>query len=414
MPDSNDVLIEFAHVFKRYVKRANTMREWFGSWNDWGKRQKTVAREDFCALEDVSFVIQRGETVGVIGDNGAGKSTILKLMAGISGPTEGHVAVRGRVSSLIELGAGFNPALSGRENIYLNGSVLGITRDQINASMESILSFARLGDFLDMPVKYYSSGMYARLGFAIAANTNADIILTDEILAVGDAAFQRQCIQRFRELQTTSTIVLVSHDLAKVKEVCSRVLWIKNGRLQGEGNPEAVVKAYLESIKQDRADVRPSSAPGQPQAEELRYGSGEIEIIGVSTCNKEGRPQSVFTCEEDLVIHITYDVKQLTADQGFGIKILSQEGRFIHGTNTFSQGMTLTLRKGYGVITLSYPRLPLTTGSYWLTVGVTASNDWTAPHDLREQVCSFEIISTRQDGGMVCLEHQWSLHAYVR
>lgn len=414
MPIVPDALINFDNVSKQYVAGIRTICESYLGWGSRGKGAAGVEDSGFWALKDVSFTIRRGETIGIIGNNGAGKSTMLKLMAGISGPTRGRVNVNGRASSLIELGAGFNPELTGRENIYLNGAVLGMLRQEIDASLEEIISFARVGEFLDRPVKYYSSGMYARLGFAIAANADADIILTDEILAVGDAAFQRQCIQRFQELQRSATIVLVSHDLPKVKEVCSRVLWMNRGRLECDGDPELVVEAYLRSVQQERHVGRNDSGVTHREAEERRQGSGEIEITEVITCDQDRQPRFVFKHEDELVIQIKYNVKTVLPDQGFGVKIISKDGSFVHGTNTFLNGMFVRVDRGAGMIELRYPRLPLGAGSYWLTVGATASNDWSAPYDLRDRVRSFEVISARQDSGLVYLDHQWSMHASVR
>lgn len=415
MAKSSDVLIEFDHVYKEYRSVARLIEQEAPAKQGESKRceERSPRQSGFSALQDVTFSICRGETIGIIGNNGAGKSTLLKLMAGITGPTNGRVAVSGRVSSLIELGAGFNPELTGRENIYLNGAVLGMLRRDIDASMEAIIRFARVGEFLDRPIKYYSSGMYARLGFAIAANANADIMLTDEILAVGDAAFQRQCIQRFRELQRSSTIVVVSHDLAKVKEVCSRVLWINEGRLECDGNPDEVVDVYLRSVQKGREATGYNRTACQ-DSQERRQGSGEIEILDVTTYDGNHRPRTIFKPGDDLTVRITFEVKAVLPDQGFGVKVLSSDGAFVHGTNTFLNGMVVRVEQGVGVIDLVYRRLPLGAGSYWLTVGATANNDWSAPHDLRECVCGFDVISARQDGGLVCLEHQWSSHASVR
>jgi ABC-type polysaccharide/polyol phosphate transport system ATPase subunit len=401
-------MIAFEQVSKCYARQPRTFLE---SLARWGTRRAGIGSSGeagFWALQDVSFTVTRGETLGIIGNNGAGKSTLLKLMAGITTPTRGRVEVQGRISSLIELGAGFNPDLTGLENIYLNGAVLGLSRREIDECRDQITSFSGLGDFLKVPVKYYSSGMYARLGFAIAAHVRADVILTDEILAVGDAAFQRQCLRKFKELQDASTIVFVAHDLVRIKEICSRVIWIERGRLQGEGEAGKVVEAYLRAVQQDRDHALRSGGEVSCEPGERRRGTGNVEIQQIETCDEKGRPRMVFRSDEPLLVRIRYRVRKPCYDPGFGINIMSQDGVFVHGTNTFIHGMGLDLTEEAGMIELMYPTLPLVAGTYWLTAGVASDNDWSMPYDLRERVCKFEVLSTRRDGGLVCVEHRWS------
>ena len=403
-----DRLIEFTHVSKRYRKAARTVRESLARLA--GRPPLINEATDFWALRDVSFSVKRGETIGVIGDNGAGKSTILKLIAGITRPTQGEVFMHGRIASLLELGAGFNQELTGRENIFLNGGLLGLATAEIKASLDHIVAFSGLAAFMDVPVKYYSSGMYARLGFAIAANVKADIILTDEILAVGDAAFHRQCLQKFKELQASTTIVLVSHDLARVKEVCSRVLWIKQGRLQAVGEPGPVIDAYLEGVQSQREANLALNGSVRLGQQETRRGNKRIEILDVSVHDAHGVQRSVLKPDDGLVVRITYRMNSPCEDPGFGVKILSREGAFIHGTNTFIRGETIGTTSGDSLVELEYPAIPLTAGLYWLTVGVASSDDWSDPCDLRERVTSFEIINPSREGGAICLEHRWKCH----
>jgi lipopolysaccharide transport system ATP-binding protein len=401
-------MIAFEQVSKCYARQARTVLQSLARWGTGGTEAGSSSEAGFWALQDVSFKVTRGETLGIIGNNGAGKSTLLKLMAGITTPTRGRIKVQGRISSLIELGAGFNPDLTGLENIYLNGTVLGLSRREIDDCRDQITSFSGLDDFLNVPVKYYSSGMYARLGFAIAAHVRADVILTDEILAVGDAAFQRQCLRKFKELQDSSTIIFVSHDLVRVKEICSRVIWIEKGRLREEGEAGKVVDTYLRAVQQDRnhalrADGDVSCEPG-----ERRRGTGNVEIVQIETCDEKGLPRMVFRSDEPLLVRLRYRVRKPSYEPGFGINIMSHDGVFVHGTNTFIHGMVLDLTEESGMIELIYPTLPLAAGTYWLTVGVASDNDWSAPYDLRERVRKFEVLSTRRDGGIVCVEHRWS------
>lgn len=402
-------IITFDHVSKCYVRQARTFRESLAHLG--GRSADTVSPGEeagFWALRDVSFKVRRGETLGIIGDNGAGKSTLLKLMAGITVPTHGRVDVKGRISSLIELGAGFNPDLTGHENIYLNGAVLGLTRREIDDCLGQITAFSGLGGFLDVPVKYYSSGMYARLGFAIAVHVKADVILTDEILSVGDTAFQRQCLRKFKELQEASTIIFVSHDLVRVKEVCSRAIWIRQGRLHCDGEAEKVVDAYLQAVQQERDQNLRANGNLPHEPEERRRGTGEVEISEIMTCNAAGEPRVVFRSDEALMVRITYRVHKFGYDTGFGVNIMSHDGVFVHGTNTFIHGMVLDLAKESGTIELVYPNLPVVPGTYWLTAGATSDNNWAVPYDLRERVRKFEVLSTRRDGGLICMEHRWN------
>src|SRR5215216_563564 len=202
-------------------------------------------KEDFWALKDISFDVQRAEALGIIGHNGAGKSTILKLLSRITTPTNGEIMINGRLSALIEVGSGFHPELTGRENVYLNGSILGMMRREITKKLESIVEFAELRQFIDTPVKRYSSGMYVRLGFSIAAHLDPDILLLDEVLAVGDASFQRKCIQRITELKKNgTTIVFISHDLRSVQQLCDRVVLLKKGRIEADGVPAETIALY--------------------------------------------------------------------------------------------------------------------------------------------------------------------------
>lgn len=201
----------------------------------------------FTALDNISFEIKKGETIGIIGPNGSGKSTILKLIAGVMSPTSGKITVRGKVSPLIELGAGMHPELTGRENIYLNGAILGLSRQEINKNIESIIDFSEIRDFIHQPVKHYSSGMYMRLAFSIAVHVNPEILLIDEILAVGDTEFQQKCFKKMEEFQKSKevTVLLVSHDLKKIQSFCSRVIYINNHHIQAIGNPKETCQKYL-------------------------------------------------------------------------------------------------------------------------------------------------------------------------
>ncbi|MDA2909454.1 ABC transporter ATP-binding protein [Nitrospiraceae bacterium AH_259_D15_M11_P09] len=405
----SDTVIELQNVSKRYERRARTLRGSLAQLLGRGGQRGTAAerRGEFWAVRDLSFAVRRGETLGIIGPNGAGKSTVLKMIAGITAPTSGRITVKGRVGTLIELGAGFNPDLTGRENVYLNGAVLGLTRREIEERYDQIAAFSGLGEFLEGPVKYYSSGMYAKLGFAIAVYVEAEILLTDEVLAVGDAAFQQQCLEKFQELKASTTIVLVSHDLAMVEKICRRALWFKQGRLECEGEPRKVIDAYLESVHRDLSQGRTTGNLLGSDLRAQRWGSGEIEIVEIITCNGHGEPRTVFRTLDELVVRIHYQVKGPSRDPGFCVNICTEEDVFLHGTNTFNQGVPVKIAQDTGIIEVHYPRLPLMVGTYWLTVGVTSDNNWTAPYDLCLRVKKFEVLRTSPEGGAVCFDHSW-------
>ena len=407
--EASDTVIELQNVSKRYERRARTLRDSLAQLLGRGGQRGAAAerRGEFWAVRDLSFAVRRGETLGIIGPNGAGKSTVLKMIAGITAPTSGRITAKGRVGTLIELGAGFNPDLTGRENVYLNGALLGLTRREIDRRYDQIAAFSGLGEFLEGPVKYYSSGMYAKLGFSVAVHVEPQILLTDEILAVGDAAFQQQCLEKFQELQASTTIVLVSHDLAMVEKICGRALWFEGGRLESEGEPRKVIDAYLESVHQDRNRGRMTGRPLGPDPRAKRWGSGEIEIMEVITCNGHGEPRTVFRTLDELVVRIHYQVKGPFRDPGFCVNICTEEDVFLHGTNTFNQGVPVKIAQDTGIIEVRYPRLPLMVGTYWLTVGVTSENDWSAPYDRCSRARKFEVLKTSPEGGLVSFDHSW-------
>jgi ABC-type polysaccharide/polyol phosphate transport system ATPase subunit len=241
---ASNTAIEFRNVTKRFQLRESSLREFVPS-----VFRRNDVPPPFYALQGVSFTVGRGETVGIIGRNGSGKSTALKLIAGVMAPTEGAVLVGGRVSPLIELGAGFHPDLTGRENVHLNGSILGLSDREIDEQFPAIVEFAELQDFIDMPVKRYSSGMYVRLGFAVAVHSNPEILLVDEVLSVGDAFFQEKCHQRMHDFkQQGITIVVVSHSAETITSFCGRGLWLDNGRLVADGPAKQVVDDYMATV----------------------------------------------------------------------------------------------------------------------------------------------------------------------
>lgn len=319
-----------------------------------------TVEEPFWALRDVSFAIPAGATVGVVGPNGSGKSSLLGLTAGTICPTEGDIRTRGRISSLLELGAGFHPDLSGRENVYLNAAVLGIPREDIARRMDAIIEFAGLADFIDSPVKHYSSGMYVRLGFAVAIEMNPDILLVDEVLAVGDVAFQLKCLDRIKAFQKKGkTILLVTHDLVAVEQFCDEVKLIHHGRLVAEGNPSDVVLAYLKNYM---------ARIGQLNVEE--HGTREVEIAEVTMLDEHTKAGTTFRNGQSMTVRIRYRAKRRIEKPVFGYSVKTGNGFFIFGTNTQIMNVPVPDLEGEGVMELRIDPLTLMEGKYFLSLSI--------------------------------------------
>src|SRR6266496_1240819 len=277
-------IIEFENVSKRFVLNRDQQDTVQGRFAKMLRRK--AQGEEFWALRDVSFSVERGESLGLVGHNGAGKSTALKLMTRILEPTAGRVGINGRVAALLELGSGFHPDLSGRENVFLNGSLLGFSRRDMQARLPEIVDFAEIGDFIDMEVKHYSSGMYTRLAFAVATAVDPDILITDEVLAVGDEGFQRKCMERiYRFRQMGRTIIFVSHALETVRLLCDHAIWLDHGAARATGPASGVIDSYLEDVNRHEAEARRKVVEAAPDEDEelqlWRHGTGEVEICAV-------------------------------------------------------------------------------------------------------------------------------------
>jgi lipopolysaccharide transport system ATP-binding protein len=313
--------------------------------------------KEFWALRDVSFVVQRGEALGIIGHNGAGKSTILKLLYNITAPTRGEITIRGRLSALIEINSGFHPELTGRENIYLNGSLLGMKRREIIRKLDSIVDFAGVAPFIDTPVKRYSSGMYLRLGFAIAAHLDPDILLLDEILAVGDAAFQAKCIKRITELKEAGkTIVFVSHNLGAVESLCDRVMLIQQGQIVKSGSPREVISEY-----ERRLLVLPASAR---VALTSVAKSPPAEILSLTFFNSQDRRATRFSAGDPLRAEVEYVVHEPVKDAVIEIYFYSIFGNLHGNFSSEPGGERLDLAPGRGAVEFLCPQIALEVGSY--------------------------------------------------
>jgi len=358
--------------------------------------------EDFWAVQDVSFEIPVGSTFGIIGSNGSGKSTLLKCLAGILTPDKGTLTVNGRLSALLELGAGFHPELSGRENIFLNGAILGMTQKEIALRLDDIVEFSGLDHFIDTPVKNYSSGMVVRLGFSIAANVEPEILLIDEVLAVGDAEFQQRCyekIERFR--QDGRTIVLVSHGLSQIEQICDTVAWLEKSHLNELGSSYEVVQKYNgashHAIQRDEEDEIGD-----------RWGTGEATITKVELI-KSGEATSLFTTNEAMKIRVHYDAPTGINDAVVGIRITHLHGMNVWGTNTKRKGTRIPRLEGKGFVDLDIPQLRLLEGTYDLTIALSDTAEVNA-YDHWEKRVRFDVHQVDTfDEGVAALDGNWSV-----
>jgi ABC-type polysaccharide/polyol phosphate transport system ATPase subunit len=403
--------------------------------------------ETFPALTDVSFSVAKGSTYGVIGRNGSGKSTALKLVAGITKPTSGTVRVDGRISALIELGAGFHPEISGRENVYINGIMLGLTKREIQARFQDIVEFAELQEFIDAPVKTYSSGMYMRLGFAVAIHVDPDVLLVDEVLAVGDEAFTHKCLDKFAELRRRGkTILLVTHSLNLVERFCDDALWLDGGRARVHGDPKRVVDAYLTAVERSEeqelaattakavdattgpdAGPRDSGGPeesaspasavdGQPvdmfRAAEGRWGSRVVEITDVTFLDHEGRPSFVFHSGDPMTIRLRIRAHEPAEDVVFGVGLLNADGVCCYGTNTYVEEMNPEHLSGDAEVSFLVDALDLVDGTYKADVAVHKRDG--VPYDYHRLLYTFRVKSRTHDVGIYRPRHRWTFSPGIR
>jgi len=322
---------------------------------------------DFWALRDISFEVPRGTTFGLIGHNGSGKSTLLKLLAGVHRQTSGSIITNGRISALLELGAGFHGELTGRENIYLNGSILGLSKRQIDQSMEKIIEFADIGEFIDAPVKVYSSGMYVRLGFSIAVTVEPEILIVDEIIAVGDEEFQRKCFDYLFELRKRgTTVVLVTHSMGLVQDLCDDALWLDHGRIQRIGDSRKVVQGYLDSVNDREAESTVESV--ETVEGHARLGSGEVRIQSIEYLDDSGKVSPVLLCGDPATFRIHYRATERVKDVIFGLGFLHESGINVAGPNSGSGPAPAPNLEGDGVVEFHVPRLTLQPGVYEVSV----------------------------------------------
>ena len=386
--------------------------------------------DTFTAIHDLSLAVPAGATLGLIGRNGSGKSTALKLVAGITKPTTGTVTVRGRISALIELGAGFHPEISGRENVFINGIMLGLSKREIERRFDEIVEFAELKEFIDEPVKAYSSGMYMRLGFSVATHVDPDVLLVDEVLAVGDEGFTHKCLDKFADFKRRGkTVLLVTHQLNLVERFCDEAVWLDHGRKLGEGDPKRIVDAYVADVAteedkylataDEKAQQESAAAPTQPppapaddptgdmmKAAEGRWGSRQVEITEVVLADAAGESTHVFQSGDPLRVRLSVHAADPVSDIVFGVAIFNTEGVCVYGTNTLIEEQALTGIRGDATVTLEFASIDLVEGTY--KVDVAAHRQDGAPYDYHRLLHTFRVKSRTKDVGIYRPRHQWT------
>lgn len=406
--------------FKVYKDRGNMLKEMV----IFAERRKFEIHE---VLKGISFTVRKGEAVGLIGQNGCGKSTTLKLLTKIIYPDSGSIEMKGRVSSLIELGAGFHPDMSGRENIYINASIFGLNRNEIAKRIDDIIAFSELEEYIDNPVRTYSSGMYMRLAFSVAINVDADILLIDEILAVGDANFQAKCFNKLREIKASgTTIVIVSHSLGQIEQICERSIWIHNGKIWEQGSPREVHPVYLDYMGQKRLEIAKHEEEKQTdlsddleaistkaafEKNKKRWGNGMARIQNIEILNEEGLESTVFETGKNITIKLQYCVKQRVEEAVIGIGFYRTDGVYIYGVNTRLDKINEFCLEKDGVAKIILKNVNLMPGQY--TIDFALESGLGIPVDYYREAKKIEFFTTKEDVGLVRIEHEWEIVSMI-
>ena len=394
--------VRFDKVSKKFdldIARPRSLQEMFV------QRRVRAEADAFWAVKDVSFTIEPGEHVGLVGTNGSGKSTMLKLMSRVLEPTSGKIEMHGRVAGLLELGTGFHPDLTGRENIFLNASILGLPRTEIQRRLDDIIDFADIGPFIDVQVRNYSSGMVVRLGFAITTALVPEVLLIDEVLAVGDADFQRKCISRLEDLQSQGvTLVFVSHGMAQVQQLCQRAIWISHGRVVADGEVESVAGRYMDSV----APVATKRRAPQGEVQTNRWGTYAAEITRVELQNAVGECPPYFKTGDFLRLRMHYQAHTRIEQPTFGLAFYRHDGMHVNGPNSVSEGYHIDAIEGRGYTDYLIPQLPLNPGTYELTVAIYDRNSKLA-YDHQHRAFPLEVRATGlwSEAGVVHIPASW-------
>lgn len=415
-PENAIEVSNITKIFKVFLDKGTTLKEKIL----FSKRRKYEERE---VLKGISFEVKKGEAIGLIGQNGCGKSTTLKLLTRIMYPDSGTIDMAGRVSSLIELGAGFHPDMSGRQNIYTNASIFGLTRKEIDARLDDIIAFSELEHFIDNPVRTYSSGMYMRLAFSVAINVDAEILLIDEILAVGDANFQAKCFNKLREIKANgTTIVIVSHSLGQIEQICERSIWIQDGLIRMEGRPRDVHPEYMDFMgaarqgiidKEHKREVEKQEKTDQETGEtsetkaKKRWGNGSVRISKIQLLDGQGSERAAFKTGENVKIAVEYTCHKKLEDVVIGLGIFRVDGIHCYGTNTQIDKFDEYDIEKDGSFEINLEHLDLLPGTYDIDLAIESARGETA--DYYSKACRIEMYSNISDIGVSRLAHSWTM-----
>lgn len=416
---------ELSKAFKIYYDKPLSLKEKI-------LHLRTEKYEDYYALKKINLSIKKGEVVGLIGKNGCGKSTLLKLMAGIIYPNDGEINVNGRLSCLIELGAGFHPDFTGRENIYTNASIFGMSKEAIDKNIADIIEFSELDEFIDNPVRTYSSGMYLKLAFSVAIHIHPEILLIDEILAVGDTNFQKKCFQRLDEIKNEgATIVIVSHDLSSLERFCSRVVWINDGVVAMDGHPLDVIHSYQEYMFNKKADRMSKHEENQKNTGSVEnkkeatieeknkptenydpsgknnWGNHEVVIEDAFIINSDGKRTNIIKSNENITIEIHYRVVKEQNGYIVGLGFYNTDGKMVFGTNTAREGIIIDKMSDATIVQISIPSIRLQAGKYYLHTSII--DKFETPLDFYRYYSEFEVITKDTSAGMFLLDRSWKV-----
>ncbi|MBE7681561.1 ABC transporter ATP-binding protein [Paenibacillus sp. P13VS] len=422
MSNSKQIAISIENVckaFKIYHDKPLSLKEKI-------LRLRSNNYSDFLAVNKVNLDIKKGETIGLIGHNGCGKSTLLKLITKILYPDQGRIEVNGRISSLIELGAGFHPDFTGRENIYTNAAIFGLSTKEINEKLNDIIEFSELGDFIENPVRTYSSGMYMRLAFSVAINVDPEILLIDEILSVGDTNFQKKCFDKIESFKNNgATIVIVAHDLGTIEKICDRVVWMDKGEIIEIGEPDRVVDLYTQHMNQkfveqrqeefnsEHQELRPeSTAPSETSdnsefSEDVRWGSKDVEIIAARILNSQKESTNTVLAGNPLTIEIDYKINVPQKEYIFGIGFYTADKYLVYGNNTEIDKLTINSLSSTGTVRFFVKKCELLSGKYKLNVAVVDKDHRAL--DFIKFYMDFTVVSNDKSVGVLSIEHEWEI-----
>jgi len=390
-------------VYQIYNKPSDRLKQLL-----FGNNKKKYYRE-FSALQNIDFEIKRGETVGIVGKNGSGKSTLLQIIAGTLTPSHGNIQVNGRVAALLELGSGFNPEFTGRENVFLNGAILGISQEEMEQRFEEIITFADIGDFIDQPVKTYSSGMYVRLAFSIAINVEADILIVDEALAVGDTKFQIKCIEKMKEIkQNGTTILFVSHAGEQVKRFCEKGIWLEHGVVKEIGTAANVVNHYEDLLQMDilANQMNENSIELNEEIEETHATEESTILASIKNVSLNKIRLNTF---DELIVTVEYQIyTEFVPNFLLGVALYGGDRKYIFGPNTHLDKYEVPNSKGQHIVQYKIPSLPLMSGTYFIDVGIFVDSGIVCL-DYKNEIQKINVESDYFSEGLVYIEHEWSV-----